>query len=273
MANNTLEMQDTDTTIGIAMHKPYPVPDCSIYMPIHVGAALKPEILKQIQGDNTGDNISTLNPYFCELTALYWLWKNNHSAFKGLVHYRRYFTTHNVFKQHSLNRFERIIKSPELSHMLAQHPVILPKKRHYVIETIYSHYAHTMHAIQLDITEQVLQDIEPEYVDSWRKLMHKRSAHIFNMMIMDSKHFDAYCSWLFPILFELTRRLDPKQYDAFHARYPGRISEMLLNVWIMKNEISVGELPTTFMEHVDWWNKGTSFLKAKFFKQKYTKSF
>lgn len=255
------------------MHKPYPIPHSDLYLPIHVGAAVHPDVLPNIQGDDTGDNISTLNPYFCELTALYWLWKNNNSSYKGLVHYRRYFATQHFYKLHSRKRFERTIEQPELEQMLKKHPVILPKKRHYLIETIYSHYAHTMYAQQLDVTLDVLRDIAPEYVTSWNSLMKKHSAHIFNMLIMDREHFDAYCEWLFPILFELTIRLDPAQYNAFHARYPGRISEMLLNVWIMRNHIHVEQLPTMFTERINWWKKGTSFLKAKFFKKKYTQSF
>lgn len=59
--------------------------------------------------------------------------------------------------------------------------------------------------------------------------MEKSKAHIFNMLIMDRNEFNSYCKWLFPILFELTHRLDPSQYSAFHARYPEHISELLLN--------------------------------------------
>ena len=260
-------------TIGIAMNKPYPVPQGDIYLPIHVGAALHPDVLTAEQGDDTGDNISTLNPYFCELTALYWLWKNNTSDYKGLVHYRRYFATPSFLKRHAGNRYDRIIQRPELEQVLASNPVVLPKKRHYFIETIYSHYAHTMYSDHLDIAQSVLQDMAPEYLDEWHELMGRRSAHIFNMMIMDREHFNAYCAWVFPILFEITTRLSPEQYDSFHARYPGRISEKLLNVWIMHNHIQFKELPTTFTEPVNWWKKGTSFLKAKFFKKRYTGSF
>lgn len=71
-----------------------------------------------------------------------------------------------------------------------------------------------MRGEQLDKTREVLIDLAPDYVPAWDKVMRSRSAHIFNMMVMDRKHFDQYCAWLFPILFELQKRLDPANYDA-----------------------------------------------------------
>ena len=50
---------------------------------------------------------------------------------------------------------------------------------------------------------------------------------MFNMFVMKKELLDKYCDWMFKILFELEKRIDPKQYDAFHARYLGRISELL----------------------------------------------
>ena len=79
--------------ILVAQHKEAEVFHNEVYIPIHVGKALSKTELG-ILCDDTGDNISHLNPYFCELTAQYWAWKNMHDVeYIGLCHYRRYFQT------------------------------------------------------------------------------------------------------------------------------------------------------------------------------------
>ena len=60
--------------IYIAAHKKFNVPQLDNYAVLQVGAQGK-ENLGYLQ-DNTGDNISYKNPNFCELTGLYWIWKN-----------------------------------------------------------------------------------------------------------------------------------------------------------------------------------------------------
>ena len=75
--------------IIVAAHKPYQMPKDDIYLPLHVGHAGKPDI--GFQGDDTGENISTKNANYCELTGLYWAWKNLDADYIGLAHYRRYF--------------------------------------------------------------------------------------------------------------------------------------------------------------------------------------
>ena len=77
--------------ILVCCHKQDVMASQEPYMPIHVGKALHPELDLGIQGDNTGDNISEKNPLYCELTALYWVWKNVDADYKGLFHYRRAF--------------------------------------------------------------------------------------------------------------------------------------------------------------------------------------
>lgn len=76
--------------ILVAAHKSCELPKDDVYLPIQVGKALHPDLDLGFQPDNTGENISEKNPYYSELTAIYWAWKNCNADFIGLVHYRRY---------------------------------------------------------------------------------------------------------------------------------------------------------------------------------------
>ena len=157
--------------------------------------------------------------------------------------------------------------------MLDNTDIILPKKRKYYIENLYDHYKHTLHEEPLAETRKIIEEKYPQYIEEFDKLHKRTSAHMFNMFIMKKEILDAYCTWLFDILFELEKRCNPAQYEAFHARYLGRISELLLDVWINQNEKNYEEVKVMDMQKVNWVKKGTSFLQAKFIGKKYDKSF
>lgn len=276
-------IMSVDACIVIAAHKPYRMPNDDIYLPMHVGASLHPEVDlgQQFIADNTGDNISDLNAAYSEVTALYWLWKNCDADYKGLVHYRRHFaTTNTVERLLARDRFDRIARREDVEAALSRKTkdgstieIVLPKKRNYYIESVYSHYAHTFHAEQFDETRKLLLEKQPMYVPAFDEVMAGKSAHIFNMFVMSRRRFDEYCAWLFPILDELTNRIDPNQYDAFNARYPGRVSERLLDVWLKTRGYAYTELPTVSPEPVNWFKKGGGFLLSKLTGKKYLRSF
>lgn len=263
-----------DVKIIVATHKKYPMPDDPIYLPVHCGREGKDDI--GYQGDDTGNNISAKNPYFAELTGLYWAWKNLRSDYIGLVHYRRHFG-------HRARRgapFSNVLSHGDIALLLGRIKVFLPQKRRYYIETLYSHYAHIAFAEHLDITREIISELYPEYIESFNEVVCRRWGYMFNMMIMQEKLVDEYCTWLFDILFELKNRVDSSQMSDFHLRFCARVGEILLNVWlecqveqgrIKRSEIR--ELPYVHMEKVDWIKKGGAFLKAKFLHQKYERSF
>ena len=64
--------------------------DTPVYFPVRCGAVYDEEGNSEIQGDDTGDNISKLRMSFCEFTVQYWAWKNVDADYYGLCHYRRY---------------------------------------------------------------------------------------------------------------------------------------------------------------------------------------
>ena len=267
--------------ILVASHKEYRMPDDSIYLPLHVGAEGKVDADGQPLDlgwtkDNTGDNISRLNPGFCELTGLYWAWKNLKADYIGLVHYRRHF----CLKKKSRDPFENIITGAELRPILGQYWVFVPKKRRYFIETLYSHYAHTHYAEHLDATREVIAERCPEYLPSFDRIMRRRYGYMLNMMIMRRDLADKYCKWLFDILFALSEKMGDTDLSFYQGRYFGRVSEIILNVWldrqvsisyIPKNRIR--ELSTVYTEKIEWYKKAASFLKAKYLGTKYEGSF
>jgi hypothetical protein len=149
----------------------------------------------------------------------------------------------------------------------------VPKKRRYVIESLYSHYDHTHYGEHLDVTRQIIEEKYPEYLSAFDDVMKQTYGHMFNMFIMEKKLADEYCEWLFGILFELEARLGEKEYSYFQGRFYGRVSEIIFNVWLAKRSEPIKEIPYIHMEKIDWRKKGTAFLRAKFGNKKYEGSF
>lgn len=243
--------------ILVATHKEYWMPDDEIYYPIQVGCALDSKDLGYAK-DDSGDNISIKNKNYCELTGLYWAWKNLPADYIGLAHYRRHFTVRKSSDKQSLP-----ITKAELEPLLNNYDVILPRKRYYYIETTYNQYIHAHHQKDLDTTETILKERYPEYCEAYRNVMSKTNGHRFNMFIMKKDVFDSYCEWLFSILFELEKRLDISGYSTNDARVFGFVGERLLDIWIQTNLIEYKEIPYVFMEKQNWIKKGGAFLKRK----------
>ncbi len=266
--------------IIVAAHKKYQMPKDPMYLPLHVGAEGKTDENGEpldlgFQKDNEGENISELNPSFCELTGLYWAWKNLKDDYIGLAHYRRHFRRKGRSKG-----FDAVLREQDLRPMFGRYRVFLPTKRYYIIETLYSHYSHTHYAEQLDLTREVIVEKYPEDLAAYDRVVKQRSGHMFNMMIMERGLLDEYCRWLFDILFELKDRIHAEDLSAFQGRFYGRVSEILLNVWIAgriqdgtlkKSEIKT--IPFIHMEKVNWIKKGKAFLMAKVFHKRYEASF
>ena len=252
------------TTIIVATHKPYWVPDDPMYLPVQMGHAVHPAC--GYIGDDTGDNISERNANFCELTGLYWAAHNIDSDYIGIVHYRRYFASRKKSIFDAKKR--RVISHEELCAILATTNVVLPKERHYFIETNYTQYIHAHHKQDLAVTRAIIARKCPEYLPAYDMYMSKTHGHHFNMFVMKRELLQHYCTWLFDILFELERELDMTGYTVNDRRVFGFVSERLLDAWLTTNNISFEELDIVYMEHQNWLHKGTQFLKRKFFPKK-----
>ena len=231
----------------VATHKPYRMPTEEMYLPVQAGAAVHPPL--EYTGDNTGEEISEKNGWYCELTALYWAWKNISADVLGLCHYRRYFQEPGK---------KQALTEKTLRELLKEKPVILPKKRHYFIETGKSQFIHAHGSESYETLRQVMRDCAPSFLPAFERSMEKTAGHRFNMLIMRREQLDDYCKWLFGILFETEKRLVTPP-----PRMMGYLSERMIDAWIETKKIPYLELPVYQTEKVNWLEKGGAFLIRK----------
>ena len=225
----------------VATHKSYnQVQDQDLYIPILVGANKnigEKNYLRDNQGD---DNISDRNFTFCELTGLYWIWKNSKDDIVGLCHYRRYFGKNKrFFKQNSILTKNDILKQ------LNDYDVILPSKgmneyNGYTAEGFFNkNHDHEV----WEMCRQIISENNKDYLDAFNWFSKEKTGYCYNMFIMSREMMDEYCSWLFPILFELDKKIDYSRYDSYNTRMIGFVAERLINVWVHKKQLTVKEFP------------------------------
>ena len=253
-----------DIKLVIACHKKVDsIPKNKIYLPLEVGASLHEENFYDAK-DNTGINISDKNASFCELTGLYWAYKNLDFDVLGLVHYRRYFMKSSFCLRKNLNN---VIDEKRINKIFNKYDVILPKKRHYYIESNYSHYVHAHKKEALDITREIIKENFPDYLNSFDEHMKKRSGHYFNMFIGKKEIIVPFLDWMFSILFELENRINLENYVGAEKRVFGFVSELLFDVYFKKNNLKIKSQKYLFFEKQNWFKKGLNFIKRKFVRE------
>ena len=219
--------------ILVAQHKHAEVYKNNVYMPIHVGKALHPELDLGIQTDDSGDNISVLNPMYCELTAQYWAWKNLHNVeYIGLCHYRRY--------------FENEFTEDNVESILDGNDVILSSKFYF----------------RSNILTWQFRGFTPEDATIFYLYLKRRFAankekfenyflkqnwiHPANMFVCKKDVFDKFCEWQFDILDDLKAIILPSPYSR-ERRILGYLAESLLPFFFYLNDYKIKEIPLVSM--------------------------
>ena len=217
------------------------------YRIIHAGHAQAKEDFGCL-GDDTGDNISRLNPYLNELTALYWIWKNTRHSMLAFVHYRRFFTLDgkNILTGDDaakiLRDFDIIVNECRFGHVaLYDWKIMLSTRKlaEHVMSTVRKHIARR----------------QPDYLSAYDRVNNGFGTFCYGMFAARRKVFDSYCEWLFSFIIDATEEIlattdiassdDPRTYRAV-----GFLAEHLLGVWIIKNRLKIKTLPVIFRNNV-----------------------
>ena len=239
------------------------------YTPIMVGSfSFSGET--SFQRDDEGDNISNKNKYYCELTGIYWIWKNCKQDIIGTSHYRRYFTAQKEPLQYRIKRFlyffigqhrkrhgliynnnlslfvPRIINKEEIESLMSEYDAILPQARK-LRKTMRHHYQSHHKSYGLDILAEIINEKYPDYLDSFNAVMDSKKLYANNMFILRYNHFQEFMDWWFDILFTF-EELAQKNKTDYPPRIIGFIAERLLNVWFHKRQLKCIELPIIYFK-------------------------
>lgn len=203
-----------------------------IYTPLLVGSYNKKDI-KNILRDDTGkDNISNKNQNYCELTGLYWIWKNSNDDIIGICHYRRFLS-----KFYYSNNSKYYLDGKDIDELFNKYNLILPK-RFYYKGSVKSNFKVAPNLKDMEILRDVINEISPEYLNAFDEYVNRQYTYFCNIMITTKELLNEYCDWLFKILYKMEETLNPEDYlyDDYRRRMFGFLSERLLNIWVIKNK-------------------------------------
>lgn len=221
--------------VFVACHKPGPVYQDNVYTPIHVGRELSKyrEEMSDMIGDDTGENISRKNPYYSELTAQYWAWKNvNDVKYIGFCHYRRFF---------NVNLSDGFVEAVFKHYDVVMTQAILTK----TVECDLTHYV-TLEDISIFL--MILKNKYPEYERTAIDYLWNNEIHQKNMLICRKELFDDYAEWIFGILEECEKYIQISPYMR-GKRVFGYLGEFFMPVFFLHNHCKIYN--TQYIEHPD----------------------
>lgn len=225
-----------------------------------------------------GENISDLNRFVNEMTAVYWLWKHydkiGNPEFIGLSHYRRFFAFNehiplagctwlphsstiiydrlaNVADHISVNYAKKLFDKGYSILTTRQYDAALLGNGDRSCRERFGHISNWDIGLY-DIMESLVLKTNPDYAPEIQALRDHGSHYLFNMFVMKRGLFFAYCEFIFPILLELQKHV-PASEDAAMLRAPGFLAEFLTSMFISHqlrcNKTAVKELNTIYISN------------------------
>lgn len=227
------------------------------YYPIHVGKE-RSFLDIGIPGDNTGDNISEKNDCYCELTGMYWAWKNLKGVdIIGLCHYRRYFDFHNqcksylpftTFSTESISQLDFTIPAKYIK-FVAEGKIVVAKEKIYrfplYIDFCIQHYSDDFRIMTYVIKKSQPENIKKAFYDI---MIKGNKLSMCNMFLMNWNDFESYCNWIFNLLEEIESLSNISNYNPRQKRIYGFMSERLLNVWLVANKKNLIHKPILVLD-------------------------
>ena len=177
---------------------------------------------------HTLDNMDDMNPWYCECSGLYYLWKHSKAKIVGLEHYRRYFG----------NSKRQFLRGKEIKELLSKYDCICA--------------SYKRHKKRFDfLYREVNKNVKAECEKFWRyaKLGTNKYGNSIantpdcNMLIAPYKLLNEYASYIFPLVQRWIK--DSKFNKEKNKRLIGYIFEFTFAYWlevIAKKRIYLADL-------------------------------
>lgn len=178
-----------------------------------------------IDQPHEGDNIDYLNPWYCELTGLYYLWKHVDDDIVGLEHYRRYFDNG---KNKLLNEtdIQNELKNFDILCIRANYTRRNPPKTWLIRNGKWDE----MQKFLIFSKHYIGQ----EYYDAFVEHLNGDWHALGNMFITKKEVINKYCEFIFDLTF--TYMEAEKHYGReLPRRIVGYFTEFLFGAWLKYN--------------------------------------
>lgn len=265
--------------ILVCYHKKDKLYKNDVLVPIHCGRAVAKEkskdgivsdeelnwLLKNMIGDDTGDNISHLNIDCNEWTAIYWAWKNydklGNPDYIGLMHYRRLFDFSNIFKTYKLGILNKLGLNLKFLNKIFKQYDFIYREGFKIINKTY----HNFDIYQL--IANLSQAYHPLLFQYFNKFKDEQIFYCNNMFIMKKDDFFKMCEETFSLMFDIINIPKEQKMNAFMS-------------WIKENfeTKDYEQVLKIYKENNNWYPRYTSYLMEyvssfyfMYLKEKYNK--
>lgn len=182
---------------------------------IQAGAALSNITIAEYR-DNIGINISEKNRMYCEMTAVYWIWKNTEHDWVGIEHYRRHLL---VKPKMLLEDIDVIMPLPYICY-----PYEAAQFLRFTTENV-------LHALL-----KALKDLYPNEYEDYLAILYGKYQYTYNLFCAKRYVFDNYCRWFFEITGYMEKTMGGDIPELLETRAFSYVAEVLTNIYFMHHQ-------------------------------------
>ena len=222
--------------------------------------------------DNEGENISSKNKSYCELTTQYWAWKNVEADYYGFCHYRRFFSFNPdklpeddwgtvVYPAMNEKTMEELhLNEEDMRAYIEKYDFLVAKgisTKKLLAKSVYDHYekAPELHIEDVKLFLNIIHEKYPEIADTAEQFFQGKKFYPCNMFIMRKELFQEYSAMLFDILEEFEKRADMSLYSREGYRTTGHLGERMVGIFYeylkKKGGYKLGELQIALIKDAD----------------------